>query len=712
MNLIRLIIFAGCLLTIACASKVAKTSEVQSSTDPYLWLEEMPKPGATLSPEVLKWVKAHDEKSSQQLMTDPNYKKITDEIRPIALAKDRIPMVSIKSGKYRNFWQDEDHVRGIVRQTTPLEFVKTTPKWDTILDIDALNKKENKSWVFEGNNCLPPAYTTCLASLSNGGGDKAVVREFDVLKKEFVEGGFELPEGKSNVGWIDKDTLFLGADFGPGTLTSSGYPKQVRIWKRGTPFTSAKLIFEGSDGDVSVSAGRSFKSDSRNDYVNRQVTFFESENYFLTQKNELKKIPFPSGTEFQGDFHGFLLGKLRKDWQTAQKTFKAGSVVSLPLNKILDPHFSSSVEVVYEPNSRSTLSEMSTSKNFILLGVLNNVRGEIYQVSRNDNHWAMSKIPLPNDGAISIEDANDFDNQFFVTYQSFASPPTLYYGDLTKAHQGLKKVKALAPKYNSTDVVLDQFEATSKDGTKAPYFVVHKKSMVLDGNNPTLLYGYGGFEISMTPYYLGSTGKVWTEKGGVFVLANIRGGGEFGPQWHEAALNENRQRAYDDFAAVTQDLFTRKITSPKKLGIQGGSNGGLLMGVAFTQHPDYYEAVVCESALLDMLRYTKLPPGASWIGEYGDPDDPKVASYISQYSPYQNLKPGVKYPKVFFHISTEDDRVQPGHTRKMVARMEEYGNDVLLYENIEGGHGGAADLEQGIVKKALEYTYLYQQLMP
>jgi prolyl oligopeptidase len=713
MRLLRIafLMISSALLFSAChtASAKSQTPNAQNSAsrviakDPYIWLE------AITSPEVLDWVGKHNQKSTDTLMKDPMYAQLAPEIQKIYTAKDRIPMPILRNGMYHNFWQDHEHVRGIWRRTSASEYAKANPKWETILDIDAVNKAEQKSWVYEGASCLPPKDSLCLVQLSDGGKDEAVVREFDVAKKAFVPNGFQLPEAKSHYSWLDKDHILVGTNFGPGSLTKSGYSRVLKIWQRGTPLADAEMIFEGKKDDVTVSGYRNFRPESKTVFLDRSVSFFEDEISIYLPNGKFQKLPFPSTAKVFDDFKGYILAQLRVDLVTPNHTFPAGSLLSYPISEIGRANWESHLEAIYEPDSRSSLSGLSPTKDFLFLNVLRNVRGQILQVSRQNGQWHLSPVALPNDGTASVVESNNFENSFFVNYSSFTVPTALYIGNAA-AHTAPKIIKQTPARFDASDVVSEQFQATSTDGTKVPYFVVHKKGMKLDGHNPTLLYAYGGFEVSYSPTYQAATGKAWIERGGVYALANIRGGGEFGPKWHEAALKEHRQVAYDDFISVSEDLIHRKISSPAHLGIMGGSNGGLLMGVAFTQRPDLYKAVICESALLDMLRYTKLPPGASWIGEYGDPDDPKMAEVIARYSPYQNIRPGVKYPKVFFHISTADDRVQPGHTRKVVARMEEYGGDVLLFENTEGGHGGAADLEQRVKKTALEFTYLFQQL--
>ncbi|MES2962753.1 MAG: prolyl oligopeptidase family serine peptidase [Bdellovibrionota bacterium] len=692
----------------SCASNPSAQRGVASKgaplmNDPYISLED------STNADTKAFVVRQNERSTKRLETDARYKTFAEQARAIVTAEDRIPMPRVRGKKIRNFWQDKTHKRGILRETTFAEYQKPRPKWDLILDIDALNAAEGKSWVYQGASCLEPDNDVCLIELSDGGRDESVHREFRVSSRTWITDGFNLPAAKSNVTWIDKDTLFVGTDFGPGSTTTSGYPRQARVWKRGTPLADSKIVFEGSNDDVSVYAWRSFRPEAQLMFILQGLNFFEAK-VFLFDGTKTTQLPFPTTADFQGDFQGQLIAKLREDWKTPSKTYNAGAVISIPVASVAKSDALSKIEVLWEPDASSAFSEMSRSKSFITISLLRDVKGELRRVSRVGGKWATTKVTLPKDGTIGLVDTNDYDDHVFLTYESFGVPTSLYYTSNAKA-QAMKVVKRLPAKYDASGIVVEQFRSTSADGTQIPYFVVHKAGMKLDGSNPTLLYAYGGFESSETPFYSGVIGKLWLENGGVYALANIRGGGEYGPRWHRAALKENRQRAYDDFASVARDLQTRGITSPRRLGIQGGSNGGLLVGVAFTQNPELYRAVVCESALLDMIRYTAMPPGASWIGEYGDPADPKMAAIIAKYSPYQNVRPGAQYPEVFFHISTADDRVQPGHTRKMMARLEEMGHPALMYENTEGGHGGAADLEERVKKISLEHVYLFQKLV-
>jgi prolyl oligopeptidase len=646
----------------------------------------------------MDWVKARNAKSQAALTGDPLYAPLHEEIRSILVAKDRIPTPALRGGWVYNFWQDSDHVKGLWRRVRPAEYAKADPAWEIILDLDALAKQEGESWVWKGTECLPPVYARCLLKLSRGGKDASVVREFDVEKHEFVKDGFSLPEAKSHVSWMDADAIWVGTDFGAGSLTRSGYPRLAKIWRRGSPLAEAKTVFEGKVDDVSVEAFTIFAPDRAPVHVlMRSPSFFESEASIYGADGKVTRIPFPRDADFKGVYEGYALALLRSQW----KEHKQGSLVAIELKQLKS-------ETVYAPDLRSTLGDVNVAKDALYLDVLKDVQGQLLKVTHRGKRWISERRPFPDRGMVHLTSADPFGREILVSFESFLVPTTLYEdGGVRKVHFALKRLPA---RFDAAPFEVKQLWAVRKDGTKIPYFFVGKKGMKLDREQPTLLYGYGGFEVSETPFYLGAVGKAWLERGGAYALANIRGGGEFGPRWHEAALKDRRQRAYDDFIAVAADLNRLHFTRPERLGIMGGSNGGLLMGVMLTQRPDLFGAIVCQVPLLDMLRYPKLLAGASWMGEYGDPEDPGYGPVIARYSPYQNVKRELKYPRVFIETSTKDDRVHPGHARKMVARLEELGKGVIYYENIEGGHSAAADLEQRARRNAMEYTYLWQQL--
>jgi prolyl oligopeptidase len=667
--------------------------------DPYMWLEEV------TGEKALNWVREQDALTTKELQASPLFEPLRQRLLSIYDSKERIPYVAKHGAYYYNFWRDSQNVRGLFRRTTLAEYKKTNPAWEVILDLDALAKVENENWVWKGYDPLHPAYDRCLVSLSRGGADAVVVREFDLTTRQFITNGFQLPEAKSEVSWRDRDTLYVATDFGAGTLTDSGYPRVVKEWKRGTPLSEAKTVFEGKREDVSTSASVSHDHGHVYEWIHRGVTFFSNETH-LRRGDAWVKLDKPDDVEVS-TFDDQLLFRPRKDWTLGTKTYPGGSLIACNLEAFLKGE--RDMAVLFQPNDRKSLQETSATKHYLIVNELENVRNKLYRLEHKDGQWQRSPLAAPEWGSVSASGIDDDESDdYFLTVTDFLTPSSLYLGTLGKEER--EQLKSLPTFFNAEGLEIQQFEAISKDGTRVPYFQVSRKGLKLDGNNPTLLYGYGGFEISMRPGYDARTGASWLERGGVYVLANIRGGGEFGPKWHEAALKQNRQRAYDDFIAIAEDLVARRVTSPKHLGIMGGSNGGLLMGVMLTQRPDLFGAVVSHVPLLDMRRYNKLLAGASWMDEYGDPDKPEEWAFIKKFSPYHNLYKTTHYPRVLFATSTRDDRVHPGHARKMVARMKEQGHDVLYYENMEGGHGGAADNKQLAFMYALDFVFLSNTL--
>ena len=671
--------------------------------DPYKWMEEIE------GERPLAWAKAQNTRSLAVLQGDSRYAGLESQALAILNAKDRVPGVSFAGdGSLRNFWQDAEHVRGIWRKTTLESYRAATPQWETILDIDALSKAENANWVFKGAGCLPPEETRCLVSLSNGGKDAMVVREFDTTTRTFVEDGFVLPEGKQVISWLDRDTVLVSREWEPGQVTKSGYAYVIKEWKRGTPLASAKEVFRGTPDDISASAYTLTEADGQVAAVliSRGVTFFEVETYLQTDKGPVK-LPFPLKHSIQGYVAGQMVVSLEQDWP--EKGFKTGDLLSLDLAALkADPTRLSAV-LVLRPTAKQSVESVTTTRDKLVVGLLDNVTGGALVYSHGPKGWTSQKLALPTNSTIGLGSASRQDDRLFVSVTGYLTPSTYWLADA--ASLTLEQVKASPARFDASTHVVEQFEATSSDGVKIPYFVVRPKDVKYDGSAPTLLYAYGGFQASMTPAYSGVMGKLWLERGGTYVVANIRGGGEFGPAWHNAGLKENRQKVYDDFFAVSQDLITRKITSPRRLGIMGGSNGGLLMGVALTQRPELYNAIVVQVPLFDMIRYSQIGAGASWVGEYGDPAIPSERAVIAKYDPYSNLKPGQKYPEVFIETSTKDDRVHPAHARKAAARLEELGYPVLYYENIDGGHAASANLAETARRQALEYVYLSKKLM-
>jgi prolyl oligopeptidase len=667
--------------------------------DAFQWLEEV------TGERALTWVREQNLVSSNALETSPVFEPMRRRLLEIMDSRERIPYVTKYGRFYYNFWRDDQHPRGLWRRTTLEEFKKANPQWETVLDVDQLAAGEKENWVWKGADMLYPSYARCLISLSRGGADAAVTREFDTVSKAFIPDGFFLPEAKSHVEWRDRDTLYVGTDFGKDSVTSSGYPRLVKEWKRGLPLNEAKLVFEGQVTDVSSGAVVVHDHGQTFELIHRADTFFTSED-FVRQGDRWVKIEKPADATVNL-FKGQLLLRLRSDWTVEGKTFPSGSLLAADFDAYLKGK--RVFEPLFTPTERKSLASTSDTKDYLLLTELDNVRHRLYAVKFENGSWSRMALDTPNFGSVSISGIDpDESDDYFLTVADYLTPSSLYYGTVGKAER--ERLKTLPAFFNVEGLEISQHEATSKDGTKIPYFQVSRKDLKMDGNNPTLLYGYGGFEIAMLPSYNAGAGASWLQRGGTYVVANIRGGGEFGPRWHQAARKENRQRAYDDFIAVAEHLIQRKVTSPAHLGIQGGSNGGLLMGVMLTQRPDLFKAVVCQVPLLDMRRFNKLLAGASWMAEYGDPDKPDEWAYISKYSPYQNVSKDKKYPRVLFMTSTRDDRVHPGHARKMVAKMKEQSHDVLYYENIEGGHAGAADNKQAAYMWAMAYTFLTREL--
>ncbi|ALL15039.1 prolyl oligopeptidase family serine peptidase [Caulobacter henricii] len=671
--------------------------------DPYLWMEEIE------GTRAMDWAKARNGKTLPVLQGDARYATLEAQALAILNAKDRVPGVSFGGdGSLRNFWQDASHVRGLWRQTTLESYRTAEPVWETILDIDALSKAENANWVYKGASCLPPEETRCLITLSNGGKDAVTVREFDTSTRSFVAGGFNLPEGKQNYSWLDKDTLLVAREWEPGQVTKSGYAYVLKTMKRGQPLSAAQEVYRGTETDVSVSPFVLRDADGVTQAViaYRGVTFFESEKHLLTDKGSVK-LDLPLKSSIQALVDGQMVVLLEQDW--AEKGFKTGDLISFDLAALKAAPATTKAMLVLRPTARQSVEQVTTTRTKLVVALLDNVRGVAQVLTHGAKGWSAQTLALPANASIGLGSSAEKDERLFVTVTGYLTPSTFWLADAGSLK--LEQVKASPARFDASTHVVEQFEATSTDGTKVPYFVVRPRAAKSDGNSPTLLYAYGGFQVSMTPAYSGVMGKLWLERGGTYVVANIRGGGEFGPAWHAAGLKENRQKVYDDFFAVSQDLITRKITSPRRLGIMGGSNGGLLMGVALTQRPELYNAIVVQVPLFDMIRYSQIGAGASWVGEYGDPAIPSERAVIAKYDPYSNLRAGQKYPEVFIETSTKDDRVHPAHARKAAARLEELGYPVLYYENIDGGHAASANLAETARRQALEYVYLSRKLM-
>ncbi len=686
------------LFTTAMATTAIAQTQI-SSEDPYLWLEDV------TSEKALSWVKEQNADTKKVLEANPQFTSLRDDVRKILDSNARIPTVTKQGDFYYNFWKDKTNPAGIWRRTTLDEYRKAEPKWEVLLDLDALNKTENENWVWHGDSCLRPAYTQCLISLSRGGADADVTREFNLDTKAWVKDGFFRPEAKGNLGWLDANTVYVSTDFGTGSMTESGYARISKIWQRGTPMSSAKTIYEGKSTDLGVGVYHDSTPGFERSFAVRNIAFYNDELFQVNADNSLTKVDAPNSAS-KSVYREWLMLELRDPYTANGKTYPSGALIATRFDDFMKG--GRQFDVVFEPSETTSLAGFSPTKNHFILNVLDNVKNRLYVLTHSDKGWAREALKgAPSFGTVSVGgvDSNESDD-YFLTVTDYVTPTTLMFGSIGKSPEVLKQLPAF---FDASNLKIEQFFASSKDGTRVPYFMVSNKNLKFDGKNPTLLYGYGGFEISLTPNYSATVGRAWLTQGGVYVVANIRGGGEYGPRWHQAALKENRHRAYEDFAAVAEDLIARKVTSPKHLGIQGGSNGGLLMGNMTVMYPELFGAVVCQVPLLDMKRYNKLLAGASWMAEYGNPDTDDW-KFIQTFSPYQNVKKEVKYPPVLFTTSTRDDRVHPGHARKMMARMKEQGHDVTYYENIEGGHGGAANNEQAAYMQALAYIFLKQRL--
>ncbi len=691
--------------------------------DPYLWLEEVH------GERALAWVRERNAQTQRLLEARPDFASTREQVRAVLDSKERIPHVRRRGAKLYNFWQDDAHPRGLWRRTTLDEYRRAEPAWETLLDVDALAAAEGENWVWAGADVFEPVCRRALVSLSRGGADAAVMREFDLVERRFVEageGGFVLPEAKSQVDWIDADTIHVGTDFGPGTMTDAGYPRTVRRWRRGTPLGEAPVVFEGEPGDVSVGVSVDRTPGHERTILVRALDFYRSRWWIAPgtaadAPRSALDLPEDAEPAFVRDR---LLVHLRSDWTVGGTTHASGSLLMAGAAAFLagERRFA----VLFAPTASRSLADWTATRSRVLLSVLDDVSSRVEEWSLDEpERPAGRELALPAPGRATgtvgvtalhdeLLDDDPLAEHYLLGYTDFLTPESLFLGRTGSDEREL--LKSRPEHFDGTGLRAEQAWAVSKDGTRVPYFVVWPRGVdagtPADGSTPTLLYGYGGFEQSMRPWYSGTIGGVWLARGGAFVVANIRGGGEFGPAWHQAAVGAGRQKSYDDFIAVAEDLIARRITRPRHLGIEGGSNGGLLVGAVFVQRPELFNAVVCQVPLLDMQRYHRLLAGASWMAEYGDPDEPADWQALAAYSPYQNVRAGTAYPTVLFTTSTRDDRVHPGHARKMAARMMEQGHPVLYYENIEGGHGGAADNAQRAHLQALEFAYLWRQLGP
>ena len=671
------------------------TSEAAAAAenDPYLWLEDV------TGEDALDWVRARNE-PTLATFRDAEFERMRTQALEVLDTDARIPYV-VRRGEYLyNFWRDAANPRGLWRRTTLDSYRTDSPQWDVLIDVDQLGRADNEKWVWAGAGVIEPDHTRALIGLSRGGSDASIVREFDMLTRVFVADGFELAEAKSQIAWADPDSVLVGTDFGADSLTESGYPRVVKRWRRGTPLADAETVFEGARSDVRVSASVDRTPGFERTFLGRALDFWNEEVYEL-RGSELIRIDAP--TDAGVSIHReWLLIELRTDWYTGNATYTAGSLLAAAYDEFLAG--TAELRVVFEPDEHTALNHYAWTKDRLLIVTLADVASRVEVVT--PGVWRREPVAgIPAATNTVVVAADNTGDEFFLDSSGFVTSSRLMRGEGDVQLDAIKSAPAF---FAAENIAVTQYFVASKDGTSIPYFVVRPTDA--HGPCPTLLSGYGGFETSRTPGYDGVLGRLWLARGGTYAVANIRGGGEYGPGWHTQAMRECRHRVAEDFAAVATDLVDRGITTVEQLGARGGSNGGLLMGIMLTQYPEKFGALVCDVPLLDMKRYHLLLAGASWVAEYGDPDDPDDWAFISEYSPYQNISTARDYPPVLMTTSTRDDRVHPGHARKMTAALEAAGHEVWYYENIEGGHAGAADNEQVAFKSALIYSFLWRML--
>ena len=680
--------------------------QIDPENDPRVWLEEVE------GEEALEWVEGQNERTFARLQGDERYQGLYDQALEIYQSEDRIPYGSYYGGYVWNLWQDAENTHGLWRRTTLESYLTDAPDWDVVLDLDALSETEETNWVWRGANCLAPDYDRCILTLSDGGSDAAVRREFDISDRAFVEGGFVTPEAKGGVSWVDADTVMVGLATSEADSTTSGYPSVAYRWERGTELSEATEVVRGDRSDVGLFAFRLEAEDGTVYMMASEAdTFYETTWWYLPADAEPVQVPLPAKSNIQELYEGELVFTVEEDWTPVEggPTYASGSLLSFTFADFVASGELPEVKTVFVPGARQSIGNIGATRSALLVAIDENVVGGLEAFHFADGQWTSDTVPVPDNMTISLGSTNMHEDIAFMNAEGFLTPDTLYTVDAAALE--VEAIKSIPERFNAEGLVVEQLEAESTDGTMVPYFVVRHEDTVMDGTTPTLLYAYGGFQVSIRPSYSGSRGRLWLENGGAYVVANIRGGGEFGPSWHQAGLKMNRQRIYDDLISVAEDMHSRGLTSPRHTGVYGGSNGGLLTGVMYTQRPDLWNAVVSAVPLLDMLRYHTLLAGASWMGEYGDPSDPDEGAFLRSISPYHNVDANGDYPEIYLYTSTRDDRVHPGHARKMAHLLEELGHDYLYYENTAGGHSAAANLAETARRDALLYTFLMQKLM-
>nr|WIE88976.1 prolyl oligopeptidase family protein [Mesorhizobium sp. WSM4875] len=683
-------------------SPMTQTQPELPVEDPFLWLEDRN------GKEALEWVHRQNATTVAELQGDPSYQAAFETALDLMTAEDNIPVGSALAGYVYNFWQDKTNALGLWRRATVASYKTDKPDWETILDFDQLSAKEGVKWVFGGASRLYPDFDRCLLFMSPDGGDASEMREFDIAKKSFVEDGFRAPASKSGFSWLDRDTVIVSAAFEDEDKTQSGYPRVIKLWRRGTKLEEATPIFEGEKNHLAVGGGVEFDGDKKHVMLGKTIDFFTSHSFLRLASGENRRIPLPDDATDTAIFKGELVFGVRSPWTAPDGTrCLPDGLYSVDFDRWIETGSFEPVETLLKPEHRVSIAGLARTQDRLFINLMDNVRGKVVVCDRTGNGWSVKPVDLPDNGNVGISHAEHFGSSVSFSFTDFLTPSSIIWSD--DNGDSLQTVKSQPARFDASPYVSEQFEARSKDGTMIPYFVVRRRDQT--GPVPALLYGYGGFEVPLLPGYAGIRGRLWLDKGNAYVQANIRGGGEFGPAWHQAALKGKRQKAFDDFAAVAEDIVRRGITTASQLGIQGGSNGGLLTGVSLTQRPELFGAVIIDVPLLDMLRYTELPPGASWMAEYGDPSKPEEAAWLAAYSPYQRVATSAAYPPVLLMTSTADDRVHPGHARKMAARLQAAGHGkTLFFEETEGGHGGRGDRRPQAAQTAMRYVFLQRTL--
>lgn len=669
--------------------------------DEYAWLEEIKGSAA------LAWVAEQNIVAHETFEGDARYQGFFGSILSKLTAHDRLVSGRHFDGFIYNFWQDRQHRRGLWRRIGLDRYLNDRDCWETLLDIDELNELEGANWVFRGASFLAPGTTKALLSLSDGGRDAVVMREFDLLERAFVPDGFQTGPAKQSAAWLDRDRLIVASSADPSGASKAGYGIAVRMLQRGAGLAEAPVIYRGDPDDMAVQVSGTIAAGERIVFITQRKNFFESAIFRLEEDGRLLQLPVPGSAKLAGVCGQLALLRVKEQWDQGGVRLEPGSLVSLDLDA-LRHSLTPIVRPVFTPGARSSVTHVAPRRDDVILVVSEDVKSRLLRAKLQGDRWTTEPLELPDFGAATIESADGHSNVALLSFASFLEPETLYLLDEDCV---MRPIRMAPRQFDSTPYAVTQRFAPSADGTAIPYFLITPAASTPGAGLPTLLFGYGGFERSIRPHYLAPMIQEWLAAGGAYAIANIRGGGEYGPRWHRAALRENRVLAFDDFIAVAEDLIATGITSPPLLGIKGGSNGGLLMGAMLTRRPELFGAIICRVPLLDMLRFHKMQAGASWTAEYGDPDDETDRGHLERISPYHNLAPGRGYPKIFFTTATGDDRVHPGHARKMHARMQQLGYDSVFFENIQGGHQTAIGPEQMAMNAAMELVFLHQQLV-